>query len=66
MVKDELKIIQCDKKSSVLLMDILEIEPKCSFCGTDITEDNFGGLFPPMIVCCDSICCIMEAVPFEG
>jgi len=66
MEKEEMQIITCDKSAGIILIGILEAEPICSFCGTDITENNFGGIFSkPTRICCDNICCISEAVPFE-
>ena len=65
--KTEMEIIQCDGKSGMWLIGVLEAEPKCSFCGKEVTEDNFGGVFSkPTRVCCNNICCLSEAIPFEG
>lgn len=67
MKSDDLQIIACDKKSGMFMIEIFEVEPKCSFCGSVITEENFGGMFSkPTKVCCDNICCLMEVFPFEG
>ena len=67
MTKEEMQIISCDKSAGMEMIKILEVEPKCSFCGKEITEDNFGGIFSkPTRVCCNSLCCLMEAIPFEG
>lgn len=58
---EELQIITCDK-SFMNMIEILEIEPVCSFCKTKITEENFGGVFSkPTRLCCDNICCLSEA-----
>ncbi len=64
--KEEPQIIGCDKSFGMEMIKILEVEPMCSFCKTKITEDNFGGIFSkPTRVCCDNICCLIEATPFE-
>ena len=39
--KEELQIIQCDGEAGMLLIDILEQKPECSFCGEKITKENF-------------------------
>ena len=63
MEPEEREIITCDKSAGMMIIkEILEIEPKCSFCGKEVTEDNFGGVFSkPTRVCCSNICCIVEA-----
>ncbi len=63
MATENLKIISCDEESGIWLIKILEVEPKCSFCGDEITKENFGGIFSkPTKVCCKNICCLTEAV----
>ena len=62
--KEELQIIQCDGEAGMLLIDILEQKPECSFCGEKITKENFGGIFSkPTRVCCNNVCCLVEAMP---
>lgn len=59
-------IITCDKSFGMEMIKIIEVEPRCHFCNEDITEDNFGAIFSkPTRVCCNSICCLIEAIPFE-
>ncbi len=63
--KEEPVIITCDGSFGIEMLKILELEPKCSFCGKEITIKNFGGVFSkPTRACCDNICCIVEAIPF--
>jgi len=64
---EDLQIISYDRKSGITLLKILEVDPKCKFCNKEITEENFGGVFSkPTRVCCDNICCLSEAISFEG
>jgi hypothetical protein len=60
-MEKELKVITCDKYSCIKLLEILELEKKCVYCGDKITEDNFGGVFPKTKVCCNRILCTIEA-----
>lgn len=67
MKSEEMQTISCDREAGMEMLKILEIEPKCSFCSEKITNKNFGGIFSkPTRVCCDNICCLVEAIPFEG
>ena len=57
------EIVTCDKASCMLLLDYLKAEPKCNFCGTEITEENFGIIYnKPIVVSCNSLLCLSEAV----
>ena len=57
------EIITCDKASSMLLLDYLDVEPKCNFCGVEITEENFGAIYnKPIVVSCNSLLCMAEFV----
>lgn len=40
-----MKFEHIDKHTGMILLKILELKPKCSFCNKDITEENFGGVF---------------------
>ncbi len=61
---EELQIITCDREAGMIILESLEVEKKCSFCGEKITAKNFGGVFSkPTRVCCDSIFCLAEALP---
>ncbi len=67
MKQDDLKIISCDEEVGMWLIEVVGAEPECSFCGNEITKENFGGIFSkPTRVCCKNICCLTEAIPFEG
>lgn len=56
----------CDKEVGMLLIDILKVDKKCSFCGKEITKDNFGGIFSkPTRVCCKNILCLTKATKEE-
>lgn len=62
--KKKLPIISCDKEAGIIILEILDVEPYCSFCGEKITVKNFGGIFSkPTRACCDNICCLVEALP---
>ena len=63
-LKEKIKFEVLDGEAGMLLIDILEQKPECSFCGEKITKENFGGIFSlPTRVCCNNICCIIEALP---
>lgn len=60
---ENLQIIQCDSESGILMLDILELKAECSFCGKNITKENFGGVFSkPNRACCNNVCCLIEAL----
>lgn len=62
----KLKIEHIDKHTGMILLEILELKPNCSFCNKDITEENFGGIFSkPTRICCDKIFCLSEMLSEE-
>lgn len=62
--KEDIPIITCDSESGMIIVNACELEHKCSFCGTEITTKNFGGIFSkPTKLCCNNICCLFEAIP---
>ena len=57
-------IVIIDRDSCMLLLNMLNIEKKCSICGDEITKENFGGCFNKgKIVSCNSVFCINECIP---
>lgn len=61
--KENITFITCDGEAGMIIIDACEVEPKCSFCGIEVTAKNFGGIFSlPTRVCCQNICCLMEAM----
>ncbi len=57
----ERSIITCDKESCMWLLDMIKLEPKCTFCGDVVTKDNFGGVFnKPNRVSCNNLCCLIK------
>ncbi len=56
--------ITFEKSAGIEILKMLGLEDsRCYYCGTVITEDNLGGIFPkPSRVCCKSLSCLMEAV----
>lgn len=59
--------ITFEKSAGMEVLKMLELdhEPKCYYCGVDITENNLGGIFPnPTRICCTALPCLMKAVPF--
>ena len=62
MSENEMVII--DRDSCMMLLDMLDIEKKCSSCGVEITRENFGGCFNKCkTISCNSIFCINECMP---
>jgi len=59
-----IEMITCEKSAGMEILKMLDIEePKCSFCGIEINEENFGGVFSkPTRVSCNNLFCINEAV----
>ncbi len=52
--------ITFEKSTSGIILKMLEIpEPKCTFCGVNITEQNFGGI-AQNIVCCRKFPCLIQ------
>jgi len=63
MTKQNIKFEHIDSHTGVILLKILELKPKCSFCDKDITEDNFGGVFSkPTRISCNDVCCLLVAM----
>ncbi len=54
-----MKMIKCDGKAGMSFLKILKLPTKCDFCGDEITEKNFGGVFGKQVTC-DNICCLIE------
>ena len=53
------EIITISQVASMTLLEILEVEPICKFCGCEITKENFGVLFnKPIIVVCNDLSCM--------
>ena len=62
MSENEMVII--DRDSCMVILDMLDIEKKCSSCGVEITRENFGGCFNKCkTIFCNSIFCINECMP---
>jgi len=63
-MNDEMQIIQVDRKFGIIMAkEIIGIDPKCSFCGCEVNETNFGGIFSkPTQLSCDNITCLINRV----
>lgn len=60
----ESEMVILDRDSCMALLNILDIEKKCSSCGAEITRENFGGCFNEgKTISCNSIFCINECMP---
>ena len=58
----EKEYVQLPKGSFNLMMEALGIkEPKCDYCGTLITEENYGCIAKDCLAC-NSIICQMEGI----
>lgn len=57
----EMSIMTRDIEACMILLDIIEVEPKCTSCGDVVTKDNFGGIYnKPYRVSCNNLCCLMK------
>jgi hypothetical protein len=58
-------IITFEKSASSIILKWLELDhdPKCTFCGINITKRNLGGVFPnPVRICCNDLPCLIDAI----